>query len=165
MALVVEDGSGLPDAEAYCSAADADEFHATRGNAAWAARSTEAKEQALRRATDDMLQQYSGRWKGERISASQALDWPRDGVVIDGFELRSDEVPAAVVRACAELALRALSGALTPDEGPGVKSKTVGPIEIVYQDGARDEKRYLAVENLLRPYLRGAASQITLVRA
>lgn len=163
MALDTDPGSAT--AEAYCSVADADTYHAARGNAAWATRSTDAKEQALRRATDDMLQQYSGRWKGERISASQALDWPRDGVVIDGYELPADEIPPAIVRACAELALRSLSGSLTPDAGPEVKSKTIGPIEIVYQDGARSAKRYTAVENLLRPYVRGGSNQITLLRA
>ena len=165
MALVVEDGSGLPDAESYASVDDADTYFSLRGNAHWATLSTDAKEQALRRATDDMLQQYSGRWKGERISASQALDWPRDGVVIDGYELPVDEIPTAIVRACAELALRALSGSLTPDAGPEVKSKTIGPIEIVYQDGAQSAKRYTAVENLLRPYVRGGSNQITLLRA
>ena len=59
----------------------------------------------------------------------------------------------------------ALSGSLTPDAGPEVKSKTIGPIEIVYQDGAQFAKRYTAVENLLRPYVRGGSNQITLLRA
>lgn len=32
MPLIVEDGTGLPDAEAYISVADADAYHDARGN-------------------------------------------------------------------------------------------------------------------------------------
>ena len=80
--LIVEDGTAKPDAESYISAADASTYHAARGNTDWAALTTLAKERALRRATDYMLQVYSLQWAGVRHTTTQALDWPRDGVPV-----------------------------------------------------------------------------------
>lgn len=159
MAIVTEDGSGKPDAEAYCTVDFADAYHAARGNE-WAG-SASVKEAALRRATDYMAA-YT--WKGERISATQALAWPRDGVVVDGYEVDADSVPAAVQRACAELALRALTEPLAPDLDRQVVSETIDAISVTYAQGARESKRWAAAENLLRPYLTGS-SGVRLVRA
>ena len=72
MALITEDGTGRADAESYCSVAAADAHHAARGAAAWAALTTEAKEQALRRATDYMGQIYGPLWAGHRSLPTQA---------------------------------------------------------------------------------------------
>lgn len=157
MALIVEDGTGLPDAEAYISVADADAYHAARGNAAWAALTTPAKEAALRLATDYMEAEYGPRWLGNRLTAEQALSWPRD---VEG-------VPEAVRRANAELAVRASAGPLLADQGPAVKQETVGPLSVTYADGARQSTRYVAVEALLRAagLFRFAAAFIPAVRA
>ena len=152
MALIHEDGSGVSDAESYCSVAFADAYHSARGNA-WEG-SDGVKESALRQATDYM----GGRnWKGERVSASQALDWPRDGVVVDGYELDADAVPTAIQKACAELALRALVEPLAPDEDRQVVSERIDAISVTYAQGARASKRWTAAENLMRPYLMGAS--------
>lgn len=167
MALVIEDGSGLPNAEAYISVANADAYFLARGGAAWGALTTEQKEQALRNGADYMAGVYGPRWKGSRVTAEQALDWPRSGVVANGFEVADDAVPTAVGRANAELAVRASAGELLGDQGAEVKQETVGPITVVYQDGARQATRYAAVDGLLAAYLRdgGGAGQIPVVRA
>lgn len=156
MALVVEDGTGLADAEAYIAVADADAYHAARGNAAWAALATEAKEAALRLGADYMGAVYGLRWCGARLTTTQALDWPRD----------AEGVPAAVVRANAELALRASAGALLADQGPAVKSETVGPLSVTYMDGARQSMRYALVDALLQSasLLCGGYGRIPVVR-
>lgn len=146
MALVVEDGTGLPDAEAYISVLDADAYHAARGNAAWAALAEPAKEAALRLGADYMGAVYGLRWAGARLTDTQALDWPRD----------ADGVPAAVVRANAELALRASAGALLADQGPAVKQETVGPLSVIYMDGARQAVRYTLIDAMLAALLRPA---------
>lgn len=157
MALIVEDGTGLPDAEAYISVADADAYHAARGNAAWAALAEPAKEAALRLATDYMEAEYGPRWRGNRLTAEQALSWPRG---VEG-------VPEAVRRANAELAVRASAGPLLADQGPAVKQETVGPISVTYADGARQSTRYAAVDAALRAagLFRSAAAFIPAVRA
>lgn len=156
MALVVEDGTGKPDAEAYMSVADADAYHAARGNAAWAALDEPAKEAALRKGADFMGQAYGGQWQGARVSATQALDWPRSGVVAYGFDVASDVVPAAVARANAEFALRASTGELLADQSRLTKREKVGPIEVEYADYATAATTYPAVNGLLAPFLSGS---------
>ncbi|SRR5690606_1904871 len=157
MALIVEDGTGLPNAEAYISVADADSYFAKRGNSAWAALTVDAKEVALRLGADYMAAVYGPRWCGERLTDTQALDWPRD----------EQGVPEAVKRANAELAVRASAGVLLADQGAQVKSETVGPISVTYADGARQETRYAAVDASLRAagLLCGSANMIPVVRA
>lgn len=141
MTLEAEDGSGLPNAEAYISVADADQYFSLRGNIAWAALAEPAKEAALRLSTDYMAAVYGPRWCGERLTDTQALDWPRAGF---------SGVPEAVRRANAELAVRASAGPLLGDQGAQVKSETVGPISVTYADGARQDVKYAAVDAALR---------------
>lgn len=162
MALVIEDGSGVADAEAYISVADADAYFAARGNAAWAALDTAGKEQALRRGADYLETAYA--WRGQRATTTQALSWPRSCVVVDGVEVPSDAVPQAIQRANAELAVRASAGDLAADESAQVKQETVGPITVVYADGARQNARYVAVDAMVAAYVRGGG-QIAVVRA
>lgn len=173
MALVVETGAGLANAESYVSVADATTYHANRGNAAWAALATDTiREQLLRKATDYMLAVYRPRWAGYRNTTTQALDWPRSEVAMrDGPGMgitvsyyANDAVPAAVANACADLALKASSAALIPDETQAVKSKQVGSVKIEYQDYSRATRTYRAIDNLLSPLLAGGG-QLRIVRA
>ncbi|MBY0430329.1 MAG: hypothetical protein K2Q10_03955 [Rhodospirillales bacterium] len=149
--LIVEDGSGLGDANAYLAVAEADSYHALRGNAAWAAAEDAAKEAAIVRATDTLDWSYG--WRG--APAGGALSWPRTGAADDtGRALVG--VPEAVRRACAELALRALSGELRPDlpRGGRITHESAGPISVSYAAEAPAETVRPAVEALLRPLLR-----------
>lgn len=165
MALVVEDGTGKADAESFISVADALAYHEARGNAAWAAVATDTvREQLLRKATDYMEFAYGQRWKGVRTTTTQALSWPRSGVFINDNLIPSNVVPTAVQRACAELALRAVSGDLAPDLGAQVKSETVGPLATTYADGARQQTKYQAVDSILSGLLDGSSGMIKLVR-
>lgn len=162
MALIVEDGTGLANAEAYISVADADTYFAARGDTVWAALTEAAKEQALRKGAD-YLEGY--RWKGERYTATQALSWPRAYVVVDGYTLDADELPTALVRANAELAVRASAAVLSTDASAQVVSETVGPISVTYAAGARQQTRYEAVERLLAALMWGGSGQIPVTRA
>lgn len=164
MALIVEDGAIVADAESYITVADADAYFTARGNAAWDALVTADKEAALRKATDYMTGRYGLRWKGVRVNELQALDWPRSGAYANGFLIDADVVPVAVQRACAELAVRASAADLAPDVGAQVKSETVGPISVVYADGARQDTAYKAIDAMLAAYLNGSG-QIPVVRA
>lgn len=165
MALIVEDGSGLVDAEAYISVADASAYFAARDNATWAALSAPAQEAALRRGAEYLDAVYGQRWQGSRLTAAQALTWPRAGVVVDGYSLDGSPLPVALVRANAELALRASSGDLLGDQGAQVTQETVGPISVSYADGARQNTRYALVEAMLAALLAYGAGRIPVVRA
>lgn len=156
MALVVEDGTGLPGAQVYISAADADSYFLARGNAAWVALTTEQKEAALIKGQDYMSQAYGARWKGSRVSATQALDWPRMDVEAYGFEVASDTVPQAVKNANAEFAVRASSGELFADQGRLTTREKVDVIEVEYSEHASAATSYPAVDGMLAPYLDGS---------
>jgi hypothetical protein len=173
MTLIVEDGTGLANAESYISVTAADTYFTNRGDTVWAALDTPAKEAALRKATDYMLQSYRPRWAGMRVTATQALDWPRRyvpnrdvpnlyGPYVTYYDFAT--VPAEVAHACAELAVRASAAALVPDVGAQVKSETVGPISVLYADGARQTTAYKAVDALLAPFFK-AGSSIPVARA
>lgn len=170
MALETETGAGSATAESFCSVADADAYHAARGSTLWATMTTAEKEQALRRATDYMVQVYGPLWAGLRSLPTQALDWPRSGCprpeIFMGFWAPT-EMPPALVKGCAELALRAAAGELLGDQGREVTEQTVGPITTKYALGTSQATRYAAVDALLAPLMRIAKGSATmlLVRA
>lgn len=158
MSLTVENGSGLSDANAYCSQAFADSWHLMRGMTLWATLSSDEKDAAIVRATHFMVQRYRLRWHGVRRLETQALDWPRYNVPrldVDLGSVSSTVVPIEVQQACAELAFKAASGDLSPDEGQLVKRKKIDAIEVEYAEGAQQTKRYVAIDRLLAPYLVG----------
>lgn len=156
MSLIVENGSGMPDSESLCSVAQADAYHSARANASWALLTTLEKEAALRRSTD-YLTVYRGKWKGRRVSSTQALDWPRYEVRLDdvgcGVYAPSNTVPAEVMKATAELAIRAAAGELAGDIERVVIEETIGPITTKYAPGGVPYVRYRAVDLLLAPLL------------
>lgn len=164
MTLIVEDGTGLSTAESYISVADAGTRHTALGNTAWTGTDA-AKEAALRRATQYMLQRYRGRWQGNRINSSQALDWPRYSVIVDGYDVDSDDVPTEIANACADLALRALAADLNEDQTRAVVREKVGPLETEYAAGSSQATRYVAVDQALAPFFRVGATSARLVRA
>ncbi len=178
MSLITEDGSAKPDSESYISVADATAYHANRGNSAWASVATDAiREQLLRKATDYMTQAYRNRWKGTRVSASQALDWPRNFVEYSDFEAATlngsvliggyyyypaDEVPVEVKNACADLALKAIAGDLNADLSQGVVREKIDVIEVQYDTLSPQYVRYRSIDQLLMPLLKssGASHQV-----
>lgn len=171
MALIVEDGTGKSDANAYCSQAFADAWHLARGITLWASMTGAEKDAALVRATHFLVQRYRLRWRGVRRLEAQALDWPRyqvPRVDVDYGDVSSEVVPIEVQQACAELAFKAAAGDLAPDEGQTVKRKKVDAIEVEYAEGSSPTKRYVAIDRLLAPYLLGGSgggSMIPVLRA
>ena len=101
-----------------------------------------------------MLAMFKGRWQGTIVDEDQALDWPRYGVIVDGYDVAYDSVPLAVQKACAELAYRASTADLSPDLSQGVLSESVGPISVTYDKSSPQFTRYRAIDALLSPYLK-----------
>lgn len=164
MALVVEDGTGLPNAESYISVADADTYHGGLATSdEWTALTVLQKEAALRLATSYMDGAY--RWKGSIVRATQALDWPRQDVVDDeGRQIAENAVPIAVREACAELALQNHRQALNQSTTLSgvVRRQRVGPIEREFFEAGQQsvrttvhggDRQFDYVDNLLRPYI------------
>jgi hypothetical protein len=173
MTLIVEDGTGKPDAQSFASVATADAQMAELGMTIWTSLNEPEKEQALRRATQYMEQVYRLRWQGYRTTNGQSLSWPRAEVPIPdapgkfaGYYTYVNEysVPAEVVRACVELALKAAAGPLYADQARAQNRVKVGDIEAEYSPYSSQAIKYVAIDALLLVYLTSSANSATLVR-
>lgn len=141
MALIVEDGTGKADADAFVSVADCTTYCAAQGLSGWGStRDAGLDEAAIRRATTWLSNSFT--WKGYKLNGrSQALAWPRtDAEDEEGEEVASDEVPAEIVQACCIAASyeRANPGGLSPNVTltDRVKREKIGPIETEYASAA-----------------------------
>lgn len=154
MSLIVELGGGdNPAANAYIDLGFANAHHALRGRDGWAEASEAARTAALLAATEHLDSGY--RWKGSRKHSAQPLAWPRRDARDEEGVVQS-LVPAAIRRACAELALRALAGPLAPDIAPGGQPlrEKAGEVEIAYAPGASPLPRHPAIERMLAGLIR-----------
>jgi DnaT-like ssDNA binding protein len=173
MALVVEDGTGVASADSYVSTADADTYHGSRGNAAWALLDQTTKEINLRVATDFMLATFRGAWKGYRSTSTQRLDWPRADVQRDRDDafaylalIPFNIVPDEVKQACAEYALVNSTTPLLTSLSRGKKSVKIGPIEIEYDGNSAMQTAFIMASRRLAPLLKsgGNSNVVGLVR-
>lgn len=139
MAFTVEDGNGLPTANAYIDIAFADAYWADRGDTSWAAATDPVKQVAIIKATDYIDRVFGERFKGSKAfvtypkpdeSVDQALEFPRvdqepwigttnwsiSSVQFPSPPEKPVQMPKALKQACAEYALRALlNGKLLTD--------------------------------------------------
>lgn len=175
MALIVEIGSGVAGANSFVDMAYADAYFAASGETSWAGEAA-AKEAALVRAG----RYLNGLcWLGDKVDrVHQAMCWPRynmplpgsSGVNYLGYAYAdywpSNEIPEAVKQAQCEAALRYLAGTdMLPDleRGGQVIMERVDVITTQYANGAPAGTRFLAIEALVRPFLKSSDS-VELVR-
>ena len=162
MTIIVEDGSGLANAESYVSVVDANTYHSNYGNDAWTDLDTSVKEQLLRKATDYMVAQYRLQYAGYRRYSTQSLDWPRLYVpLIDSLSANVfpqyvdfDIVPVTVKNACAELALKAYTAILMQDLTQGVIREKVDVIEVEYDKFSPQQTRYEQIDAMLSVFFK-----------
>jgi hypothetical protein len=156
MALIVEDGTGLVDAESYVSIVDCGTYCTAHGLSAWTGADA-VKEAALRNATQYIDTNYS--FKYEKTYVDQALEFPRYYWEWD------DPVMNRVRAACCELAVKALSGSLYTDvvAQQTIKVK-VGPIEKTTTPSASGQVNYKQVDSLLKGVILGGGS-VAVIRA
>lgn len=153
MALIVEDGTGKADADSYVSLAAFKAYCDGRGYS-YGTTSDAVLEQKLRLATDYVDTIF--RYKGVRLIASQAREFPRTSLIdFSGYEVTG--LPPRVVRATCELAFKGITEDLYVDldRGGRVTSESVGPISVSYAPDAPAGKMFRFAENLLKPYIRG----------
>lgn len=167
MTLVTTPGD--PAADSYTAISEADAYFTMRGEAGWTGSDT-VKENALRRGTTYLENQYRDRWVGINVAQTQALSWPRvDGLRgyyrgytqqlldLNGWPIPLTVVPQQVKNAVCEAALLYLSGVVLEPRlvrGGMIKSQNdkvdVLQSETVWMDGAPAVDRYLVIEGLLR---------------
>lgn len=157
MALVVEDGTGLSNADAYVSVAEADAYLAGLGFTGWDTLTEGEKEIAIRRATQYIDEVFT--FPGVKKLSTQRLSMPRIGSGVEEV----DTWPVRRVKdACCEAAYRARSGSLFADVSANeVESVKVGPIaRTLRKSSTGGQQRYTVIDAILQPITtkRGAGS-------
>lgn len=171
MDFVVEDGTGKADATSYLSDDDLIAYAVATG----ADLGSGDPRASLIRATAWIDGTFGARFPGARRNGrAQGLAWPRTGATdAAGETIALSEVPAEIIRATAEAALRELasSGSLAPDEIASgvVKRERMGPMEVEYavaEGGRSAAPAFPVIEGILGPLIgRTSAGTVRLVRA
>jgi hypothetical protein len=93
-------------------------------------------------------------FKGSKTDPSQALEWPRSGVYLNGTELDDTIVPDAIKQAQMAAALIYDTGAdLLGSVAPRVTAERVGEVSVQYSDKGNQTTLYPKLTALLRNYL------------
>ncbi|MFU6376419.1 DnaT-like ssDNA-binding protein [Metapseudomonas otitidis] len=130
MALIVENGTGMQEAESYATAAEL-VIYALKFN--FTIPAEEAHQEALlRRAA---LAMNGMKWKGFKMRGDQALAWPRRDIELDG-ELKADNyLPARIPYGQMALAVEIHADDLNPPEtrkGAVIRERVEGAVERQY---------------------------------
>lgn len=159
MGLIVEDGTGLSDADSYETVEKADAYAAAFGRDVWAPLSTQKREIRMRLATQaiDTLWTYPS----AALIDGQGLSFPRRALSVSGAIVQG--VPPAVRKACLELAtFPGLPSLLPPTSQKRVLS------ESKQIDGLRksttfadvpEYRHFWVAERLLAPFSGGIQSK------
>jgi hypothetical protein len=159
--VILEDGSGVPDANAYLDAAFAGSYFRGKALAAWNSVNAQAQEDTIVIASEYIDIAFN--WKGERKIPGQGLSWPRAGVILDGFDVEG--VPAAVKKAVCEAAWLYLNGEslYSADAGKEITSAGSDGISIHYARNEKAATRFEIINQLLRGLYRLDTDRVSTV--
>jgi hypothetical protein len=133
MAFVVEDGTGVANANSYATVEYFRAYFEERGNEVAAAIGDDLDIQKLLIRATDYIELVFGRYYiGDMYALSQSLSWPR----MYASPYTNNVIPINLQKATVEYALRANDGPLLPDPSVDangfasvVTKKVIGPIE------------------------------------
>lgn len=154
--MIVEDGSGVTDANSYVTVAEYRAYATPRG-VSLPVSDTEVETQLIL-ATDYLEAQC---WKGIAAYDGQGLALPRDEVYIGGSLIASDMIPNKIKFAQMQLAIQVNNGVdLMPTVVGGSASvvrEKVGPLETEYASSLTvgTQPYFRSINALLNPYLCG----------
>lgn len=156
--------------DSYVTLAEYTAYAASQG---WTLADTDgANEVNLRRAVLSMDTRFS--FRGIKQTREQAREWPRatdygftNNLDFDPYPIIVNTVPAQIKNAQMELAHIIQQGTnplATITTSRTMERKKVGPIETEVETVPTGTPRLVAVEGLLRPYVKAGAGQVSLVR-
>lgn len=157
MALIVEDGSEVSGANSYVSV---DNFIAWADARGVTYPALPELQQKILRAMD-YIESLS--FVGQKNTDTQALQWPRAYVTIDGYSVESDEIPTELKVAVYEATKIEIDGdsKLTASERETIKEK-IGDIEVTYASSAGMKRQTPALTRALKKLVR-AVNEISRV--
>lgn len=116
MALIIETGAIVANANSYASLATARAFALVRGVVLSA---VDADAEILAIKAVDFLEAQRSYYQGAKIEKGQSLQWPRSGVIVDGFEVDEDEIPDLLPKAQCQLMMDLSAGLDLMPNGTG----------------------------------------------
>lgn len=174
MALVIEDGSGLPNSTSFVTVEEARQYAAARGIelAPIGAEGDAAIEIMLIFAVD-YLNSLEEEYSGVRVSPlTQALCYPRKNSTYYNNEYPDDEIPNLLKKAQCQLCIEQKNGTvLMPSQAAGsaaIVREKVGPLETEYATGtimSLTSPTMVAVAGLLAPLFAYGGFGLRIVRA
>ena len=130
MALIIEDGSIVSNANSFTTDAELVTYADARG---FDLPATEAERDQLQILAVDYIFSVEPQMKGWRVSSTQELPYPRSGVSINGFTVPSDSIPKELKNAQMELAVQAnISDLLINANVKNVSKEKLGDLEVEY---------------------------------
>lgn len=157
MALVVEDGSGLPNANSYNSVIEIRSYADARG---YDLPTEDADVDLLAVQATDYVDSFRTDFQGKKTNPSvQALQWPRTGVEIDDEPVDPDSLPRELKNAHAQASIEAYTTDLMANGSAFVKKEKVDVIEVEYSepvDGSSSS--FTKIDSLLGPLLKTGGS-------
>lgn len=156
--LVPETGTGLANANTFATDAEYQAYCNDHGYAASDDADTRAI--ALITAAEYLRNEDRYVYRGQRVSDTQRLPFPRSGVVVlygTGAVFPSNVVPGALKDAQCELAYRAQSTVIQPDldRGGAIASVSAGGgVSVSYMSTALKETLVSVALGVLKPWLR-----------
>lgn len=152
MAIVVEDGTIVANANSYVTVAETTAYATARGVTL---DEDSVVETQLIRAMD-YLEAQGASYKGCKVNpAEQVLQWPRKGVEIEGTDYPSNKIPNTLKQAQMRLVVELTNGVdIMPTRSGGfVKREKVDVIETEYSEavGVGIAPEMTAVDALLQP--------------
>lgn len=154
MALVIEDGSGVAGANSYIDVTAARAYASARGLSLPA---TDADVEVLLIKAMDFIEAFRTEFQGLKTDTAQALQWPRTGATLDGYEVASDTIPTVLASAQAQLAADANLQELMPTRtGREVVMEKVDVISVQYAESGDTNPQpiFTKAEALLKPLLK-----------
>lgn len=129
MAIIVEDGSVVANANSYVSEAELTAFATARGV------TLTTDEEVLLISAMDYIE--SLQYKGFKLTRDQYLQWPRSYVVVDGWGIDSDTIPQELKNGLMQCAIAIDQGNNPLQDAPrSTKREKVGELEVEYMDNA-----------------------------
>lgn len=154
MALIIEDGTGVTGANSYIDVETARAYASARGLSLPVA---DAEVERLLIKAMDFIESFRGEFQGLKTSIDQALQWPRTGASLDGYDLATDAIPTVLASAQAQLAADANLQDLMPvGTGKEVLMERVDVVQVQYAETGDNNPQpiFTKAEALLKPLLK-----------
>lgn len=165
MALSLETGEGLADADAFVSLAEVRAFAVSRGKEVSA---DDPTLEAQIRSANDYLVSIEEQFQGYRRNEVQALPFPRNGLNVFGRTVADGIIPKTLKDAVCQLVIETQeTDALPAADARVVVEETVGPLTTKYAEGGTSTNNpiFPKVNAYLKPLFKNGGSPLTVERA